>query len=432
MSVKRLNATVHATMKRMGIFPIKIILLSAGTVTLLLTTFSQILTPLPRQSPLSPSESGPAQTAQRPSLSPEGSRPQVQEFKLVQTVFPPSFNPDPLIVQKGIPVKIYVTTTQREHVNRISILPWVRSSDVLLPGKVTIVQFTPDRTGEFKIRNIGHDFAGTLIVQEKPRPTAWSQPVAVVKGLDVNQVQFTPAGNFLFPANGAIHRARPDGTNIKVLFSFQGVRRVAIRPDGKKILFDNDLDIFIADTDGRNRRPLANDPKVFEFASSFSPDGRKIVFVTIDNEKSTSGIWLMDADGSKKRSILLTKDFVLRHPRWSPDGKKISYFSVKKGKSTIWVMNSDGSQKRKLTSDSDSARQASWRNDSKRLVYVSRKSGHFDIWLMNPDGDGKVQLTNLAGDEVKPVWSPDDQKIAFICSGCSGRTSSDLYVISRK
>ncbi len=89
------------------------------------------------------------------------------EVKLEQvSLYPGAFSPDPLIVRKGEPLKLLVTTRVREHVNRISILPWVARSDRLSPGKTTVVEFTPDETGDFEIRNIGHGFTGILRVVE--------------------------------------------------------------------------------------------------------------------------------------------------------------------------------------------------------------------------------------------------------------------------
>ena len=89
------------------------------------------------------------------------------EIKLEQvSIYPGEFSPDPLIVRKGEPLKLLVTTQVREHVNRISILPWVARSDRLSPGKTTVVEFTPDETGDFVIRNIGHGFTGILRVVE--------------------------------------------------------------------------------------------------------------------------------------------------------------------------------------------------------------------------------------------------------------------------
>jgi len=93
-------------------------------------------------------------------------QPKVQVVKLDQSVFPGFFSPKLITVKKGIPVRILVTSRHREHVNRISILPWVRASGVLIPGKATVIEFTPDRTGVFKIRNIGHGFEATLKVVE--------------------------------------------------------------------------------------------------------------------------------------------------------------------------------------------------------------------------------------------------------------------------
>ncbi|MCH8905917.1 MAG: hypothetical protein IH840_02420 [Candidatus Heimdallarchaeota archaeon] len=103
----------------------------------------------------------------------ESTKPQIdvtidqeyQEFNLAQTLYV-GFDPDPLVVQKDLLLKIYATTDKREHINRLSILPWITSSDLLEPGKTTLIEFTPDEAGEFSIRNIGHGFTGVLEVVE--------------------------------------------------------------------------------------------------------------------------------------------------------------------------------------------------------------------------------------------------------------------------
>ena len=90
----------------------------------------------------------------------------VQEIGVIQELYPGKFYPNKIIVKKGHPVKIYITTTDEEHINRVSIQPFVSSSELLQTGEVTVIEFTPDRVGEFKIRNIGHGFEGTIIVEE--------------------------------------------------------------------------------------------------------------------------------------------------------------------------------------------------------------------------------------------------------------------------
>lgn len=91
----------------------------------------------------------------------------VQEFEMTMNVFPTGkFAPDPLTVKKGVWVRLLMKALQLEHVNQISIRPFVTNVSLEPPGKVTVIEFTPTRTGTFKIRNLGHDFEGTLIVVE--------------------------------------------------------------------------------------------------------------------------------------------------------------------------------------------------------------------------------------------------------------------------
>ena len=86
---------------------------------------------------------------------------------MTMNVFPTGkFAPDPLTVKKGIRVRLRMKALQREHLNQISIRPFVANVTLEPPDKVTIIEFTPTRTGTFKIRNLGHDFEGTLVVVE--------------------------------------------------------------------------------------------------------------------------------------------------------------------------------------------------------------------------------------------------------------------------
>lgn len=91
----------------------------------------------------------------------------VHEFEMTMNVFPTGkFAPDPLTVKKGMRIRLLMKALQLEHVNQISIRPFVTNVSLEPPGKVTVIEFTPTRTGTFKIRNLGHDFEGTLIVVE--------------------------------------------------------------------------------------------------------------------------------------------------------------------------------------------------------------------------------------------------------------------------
>ena len=90
----------------------------------------------------------------------------VQRISMMESIYPAYFRPDRITVKRGLPVELVISTEQAEHVNRISVLPWVESSDVVFPARPVTIRFTPDQIGEFKIRNIGHGFEATLVVTE--------------------------------------------------------------------------------------------------------------------------------------------------------------------------------------------------------------------------------------------------------------------------
>ena len=118
----------------------------------------------------------------------------------------------------------------------------------------------------------------------------------------------------------------------------QGARDVSER--------EGDNEIYVMDTDGSNVVQLTHNT-AFDTSPSWSPDGRRIVFVS-DRDEATE-IYLMDTDGSNV--VQLTKNATYESvPSWSPDGRRIAFSSDRDGQSHIYTMNWDGSNQRKLTS----------------------------------------------------------------------------------
>lgn len=105
-------------------------------------------------------------TEPSPTPQPAKVKPTVQEISIIENYAATQFYPQNIVVLKGIPVKLYLTRLHREHVNQFTIQPFLSSSDVILPGEIGVMEFLPDQTGEFKIRNVGHNFEATLMVVE--------------------------------------------------------------------------------------------------------------------------------------------------------------------------------------------------------------------------------------------------------------------------
>ena len=175
-------------------------------------------------------------------------------------------------------------------------------------------------------------------------------------------------------------------------------------PDGKKIAFVSNRNnvnkdhkqIWVIDADGKN--PIRLTDGLVDANPDWSPDGTKIVYGT------GGGITVLDADGKDKR--LLTPHGV--HPTWSPDGERIAFIFAVDVINHVFVMDADGRNRMRLTRDFVHKRLPSWSHDGTRIAYLANHR----IWVMDSNGKNERRLTNINSDE-HPTWSPDSEFIAF-------------------
>jgi len=89
-----------------------------------------------------------------------------QERAEIENYTASRFYPDTFVVLRGVTLRLYITRLHIEHVNRFTIEPFVTSTAFFPPQTMGIIEFTPDRAGEFHIRNEGHGFDASLVVVE--------------------------------------------------------------------------------------------------------------------------------------------------------------------------------------------------------------------------------------------------------------------------
>src|SRR5438045_7148251 len=85
-------------------------------------------------------------------------------------------------------------------------------------------------------------------------------------------------------------------------------------------------------------------------------------------------------------------------PLWSPDGTKIALSSNSihvngQDEFDTYVMNVDGSGVTRLTTTPGIDGVTSWSPDSKRLAFYSYRDGHPEVYVMNADGSSQTRLT---------------------------------------
>ena len=104
----------------------------------------------------------------------------------------------------------------------------------------------------------------------------------------------------------------------------------------------------------------------------------------------------------------------------SPDGKWVAYVVTVVDKaenslnSDIWLVSADGTITRQLTGSPKHDRHPRWSPDGKRIVFESNRGGSFQLYTILVDGGEARQLTSLFTEATQPIWSADGKRIAFV------------------
>jgi len=258
-------------------------------------------------------------------------------------------------------------------------------------------------------------FTTTPTPTPTPVPGATTQPIAFVK-----------------QGNGAdIFLVNPDGTNVVNLTDAAGDdARPAWSPDASRLAYtclrqpDGSIKapqrICVRNADGTGFAVLSN-TLADDFGPAWSPDGRQIAF-TSSTPGSPSVVSVMNADGTGRSPIL--SFFGAANPDWSPDG----FFFVFETGNSIWISGRITGTSLRLTNATGDARPR-FSPDGSKIVFQSIRDGQAEIYVMNSDGTAQTRLTNNSAADTAPAWSPDGTRILFT-SLRDGPMSPALYVMN--
>ena len=145
-----------------------------------------------------------------------------------------------------------------------------------------------------------------------------------------------------------------------------------------------------------------------------SPDGKQIVFDMLGD------IYTLPINGGEAKLIRGGHAFEAQ-PRYSPDGKKISFTSDAGGGDNIWTMNTDGSDAKQITKeDFRLVNNAVWSVDGNYIICKKhfssgRSLGAGEIWMYHKTGGAGIQLTKRKNDQqdVGEPWASPDGKFVY-------------------
>jgi Tol biopolymer transport system component len=142
----------------------------------------------------------------------------------------------------------------------------------------------------------------------------------------------------------------------------------------------------------------------------FSPDGKKIVFYS---DRSGSGeIWVCDSDGSNPVKLTSFAGPLVTTPRWSPDGEAIAFDSTAEGQFDIYTVNANGGKPRRLTSDPANDGNPSWSHDGHWIYFDSARTGETQVWKVPASGGAEVQVTKKGG--MAPIESVEGNLLYYV------------------
>lgn len=143
--------------------------------------------------------------------------------------------------------------------------------------------------------------------------------------------------------------------------------------------------------------PVRDEPIRGARLPAISPDGKRVVFVY------QGDLWQVSAGGG--RATLLTTHVAYDgYPRFSPDGRWVVFSSKRNGNLDLYLMPAEGGAARQLTWHSGNEIPGGWSRDGKRLLFAGKRdSANHQLFSV----DVQTLRTECLMEDFAPVASPD-------------------------
>jgi TolB protein len=126
-----------------------------------------------------------------------------------------------------------------------------------------------------------------------------------------------------------------------------------------------------------------------------------------------SDVYTINFDGTEFLRITNFQSLTLS-PRWSPDGKFISFTSYRNGNPDLYIRSMNGAKVEKIANFDGINLAGSWSRDGRKLLLTLSKDGNEEIYAMDLGSRNLERLTHDFAIDVSPAWSPDNRRIAFV------------------
>jgi eukaryotic-like serine/threonine-protein kinase len=210
---------------------------------------------------------------------------------------------------------------------------------------------------------------------------------------------------------------------------------VRLSPDGRKLAFnvgDPYSEIWVKGLARGVGMRLTIDPDTDHGVPVWSPDGSRIGFAALDG-KARKGIYQKPSNGAGSEELLLaseTSDTPIFPTSWSSDGRFILYVrgDIALSKNDIWVLPLAGDRKPRLFVKTPvAAYDGQFSPDARWVAYTSKESGREEVYVVPFDaaevlktgpgaaipGAGGKWIISTSGGHC-PRWRKDGEELFYL------------------
>jgi tricorn protease len=277
------------------------------------------------------------------------------------------------------------------------------------------IYFSSDRSGTLNLYSSRPDGSDLVPLT---RSTTW----------DVRWPSADAAGQIAYEQDGELHIFNTRGNTdrkLDILVPDDGlaarphhqsvarfVEDFGLSPNGARALFTARGDVFTAPAEHGFTRNLTHSSNAHDKAARWSPDGRKIAFIS--DMSGEEELYLIDQDGSGAPDRLTTGGDMMRYPPvWSPDNRYLA-FSDKSGR--LWALEVATKRLTLVASDSSgNLSDQSWSPDGRWLAFsLNHANGFRTVNIWGLADHALHEVTSGMSDSYEPVFDREGKYLFFL------------------
>ena len=168
----------------------------------------------------------------------------------------------------------------------------------------------------------------------------------------------------------------------------------------------------------------------------FTPDGRHILYVRLDDRWEDHDILRITLDSEEPQIIVHDTDFFdysyggnFGYPTVSPDGEWVLFRSQRSGHLNIWTAPLAGGEPEPLAPEKADQDDAVWSSSGRKAAYTSNHNGALELRISDASsGESRALFSPGVGVCSTPQWSPDGSQVVFRYG--TPTSPKDLWVVS--